>query len=221
MGDLGFIPGLGIPPGEGKGYPTQYSGLENSKDCIVHGFTKSQTQLSDFHFHTCDKWREGKYNLIYRSQVKLARGNDIWAAIWRMSRTLAGDKLGEGWPEDNIRGPSGQPLCAGGRARSGGTCLHVDGESCSVMSNSLRPHGLYSPWNSPGQNTGVGSLSLLQGIFPTQELNQGLLLCRWILYQLSYERSLHVVEDVKQSTHNRVEDLWLALLPSPQFYLLD
>ena len=42
----------------------------------------------------------------------------------------------------------------------------------------------YSPWNSPGQNTGVGSLSLLQGIFPTQGSNQGLLHCRWILYQL-------------------------------------
>ena len=40
--------------------------------------------------------------------------------------------------------------------------------SHSVVSNSLQPHGLYSPWNSPGQNTGVGSLSLLQGIFPTQ-----------------------------------------------------
>ena len=37
------------------------------------------------------------------------------------------------------------------------------------MSDSLRPHGLYSPWNSPDQNTGVGSLSLLQGIFPTQD----------------------------------------------------
>ena len=53
----------------------------------------------------------------------------------------------------------------------------------------LRPHGLCSPWNSPGQNTGVGSLSLLQGIFP-QESNQGLLHCRKILYQLSYEGSL-------------------------------
>ena len=41
-------------------------------------------------------------------------------------------------------------------------------ESHSVMFDSLRPHGLYSPWNSPGQDTGVGSLSLLQGIFPTQ-----------------------------------------------------
>ena len=42
-----------------------------------------------------------------------------------------------------------------------------ESEGHSVMSGSLRPHGLYSPWNSPGQNTGVGSLSLLQGIFPT------------------------------------------------------
>ena len=48
--------------------------------------------------------------------------------------------------------------------------------SHSVMSESLQPHGLYSPWHSPGQNTGVGSLSLLQGIFPTQGLNPGLLL---------------------------------------------
>ena len=48
-------------------------------------------------------------------------------------------------------------------------------ESPSVMSDSLRPHGLYSPWNSLGQNTGVGSLSLLQGIFPTQASNPGLL----------------------------------------------
>ena len=42
-----------------------------------------------------------------------------------------------------------------------------ESESCSVMSDSLQPHGLYSLWNSPGQNTGMGSLSLLQGIFPT------------------------------------------------------
>ena len=44
--------------------------------------------------------------------------------------------------------------------------VKVKNENLSVMSNSLRPHGLYSPWNSPGQNTGVGSHSLLQGIFP-------------------------------------------------------
>ena len=49
MGDLGSIPGLGRSPGEGKGYP-QYSGLENSTDCTVHGVAKSQTWLCDFHF---------------------------------------------------------------------------------------------------------------------------------------------------------------------------
>ena len=57
------------------------------------------------------------------------------------------------------------------------------------MSDSLRPHGLYSPWNSSGQNTRVGSCSLLQGIFPTQESNPGLPHCRWILYQLSHKGS--------------------------------
>ena len=50
-GDLDLIPGLGRSPGEENGYPLQYSSLENSKDCIVHGVTKSQTQLSDFHCH--------------------------------------------------------------------------------------------------------------------------------------------------------------------------
>ena len=49
--------------------------------------------------------------------------------------------------------------------------------------------GLYSPWNSPGQNTGVGSFSLLQGIFPTQGSNLGLPHCRWILYRLSHKGS--------------------------------
>ena len=67
-------------------------------------------------------------------------------------------------------------------------------ESHSVMSDSLRPHGLHSPWNSPGQNTGVGSLSLLQGIFPTQGLNPGLPHCRQILYQLSYKGSPRILE---------------------------
>ena len=50
VGDLGLIPGLGRSPGEGKGCPIQYSGLENSMDCIVHRVAKSQTRLSDFNF---------------------------------------------------------------------------------------------------------------------------------------------------------------------------
>ena len=51
VGDLSLILGLGRSPGEGKGYPLQDSGLENTMDVIVHGVTKSQTQLSEFHFH--------------------------------------------------------------------------------------------------------------------------------------------------------------------------
>ena len=47
--DLGLIPGLGRSPGEGKGYALQYSGLENSMDCIVYGVAKSRTRLSDFY----------------------------------------------------------------------------------------------------------------------------------------------------------------------------
>ena len=58
--------------------------------------------------------------------------------------------------------------------------------SLSVVSASLQPHGLYSPWNSPGQNIGVGSLSRLQGVFLIQESNRGLLHCRQILYQLRF-----------------------------------
>ena len=50
-GDLGLIPGLERSPGEGKGSPLQYSGLENSMDCIVHRVAKRRTQLSDFHTH--------------------------------------------------------------------------------------------------------------------------------------------------------------------------
>ena len=67
--------------------------------------------------------------------------------------------------------------------------VKTESESCSVTSSSLWSHGLYSPWNSLDQKTRVGSLSLLQGIFPTQELNWGLLHCRWILCQLRYEGS--------------------------------
>ena len=50
-GDVGLTPGLGRSPGEGKSYPLQYSGLENSMDYTVHGVKKSWTRLSDFHFH--------------------------------------------------------------------------------------------------------------------------------------------------------------------------
>ena len=56
---------------------------------------------------------------------------------------------------------------------------------------------IYSPWHSPGQNTGVGSRSFLQGIFPTQGSNPGLLHCRQVLYQLSYQGSPTLSPDIK------------------------
>ena len=62
-----------------------------------------------------------------------------------------------------------------------------------VKSHSCDPHGLYRPRNSPGQNTGVGNCSLLQGIFPTQGSNPGLPHCRWILYQLSHKGSPRIL----------------------------
>ena len=71
--------------------------------------------------------------------------------------------------------------------------MQSEGESCSVMSDSLWLHGLCSPWNSLGQNTGVISLSFLQAIFPTQGSNPGLPYWRWILYQLSHNVSPRIL----------------------------
>ena len=70
----------------------------------------------------------------------------------------------------------------------------ISSVDCSVMSDSLQPLGLYPtrllcPWNFPGKNTGVGCHFLLQGIFPTQGLNPGLLHCRQMLYHLSHQGS--------------------------------
>ena len=73
------------------------------------------------------------------------------------------------------------------------SCTHSKvkvAQSCPT----LRHHGFYSPWDSPGQNIGVGSLSLLHGIFPTQGLNPGLPHCRRILYQLSHQGSPRILE---------------------------
>ena len=71
-----------------------------------------------------------------------------------------------------------------------------------VMSSSLWPHGLWGPWNFLGQNTGVGSYSLLQGILPTQGLNPGLPHCRQILYQLSHKESPRRLEWVANPFSN-------------------
>ena len=71
VGDLGLIPGLGRSPGEGKGYPLQYSGLENPMDCRVHGVAKCWTRLSGVHYHyrysKCDK---SPFSLLLRLSLK-------------------------------------------------------------------------------------------------------------------------------------------------------
>ena len=84
----------------------------------------------------------------------------------------------------------------------------------------LRPHGLYSPWNSPGQTTGVGSLSLLQRIFPTQGSNPGLPHCMRILYQLSHRGRCQcgqvvVTENVHRAAALLRADLQFHLSPEP------
>ena len=78
-----------------------------------------------------------------------------------------------------------------------------ESENCSVVSDSLWPHGLDSPWNSPGQNTGVDSCFLLQGLFPTHGSNPGFSHCRWILYQLSHKRSPRIQEWVAHPFSSR------------------
>ena len=77
-------------------------------------------------------------------------------------------------------------------------------KSHSVVSDSLLPHGLYSPWNFPGQKSGVGSLSLLQGVFPTQGSNPGLPHCRQILYQLSHKGSPRILGWIVTYSFSRV-----------------
>ena len=76
------------------------------------------------------------------------------------------------------------------------------------MPNSLWLHGLYSPWDSLGQNTGVGSLSLLQGISTTQGLNPGLLHCRQILYQLSHKGSSAKVKVILEDNGPLIQHDW-------------
>ena len=103
----------------------------------------------------------------------------------------------------------------------------------SVVFDSFRPNGLHSPWNSLGQNTEVGSLSLLQGIFTTQGANSGLLHCRRILYQLSHKGSPRILEWVAYpfSRGSLVEtasvvtlasfQTVLVFLMAPDFYSLE
>ena len=83
-GDLGLIPGLGRSPGEGNGYPLQYSGLENSMDCRVHGVANSQTRLSDFHKKFTKGMNRDKFPMWETSR-------------WRIWDWTEGQAIGRGW----------------------------------------------------------------------------------------------------------------------------
>ncbi|CAI9173090.1 unnamed protein product [Rangifer tarandus platyrhynchus] len=87
-GDLGSIPGLGRSPGEGKGYPLQYSVLENSMERIVHGVAKSRTRISDFHF------------LSERSRVRVRGASNLESTIapdeWMLTPIWCSAAVGSG-----------------------------------------------------------------------------------------------------------------------------
>ena len=79
-GDLGLIPVLGSSPGEGKSYPLQYSGLENSIDCKVHGVEKSWTQLRDFNYFYSVRRKKWK-NFIFIAFLPLGEGTNIQKCV--------------------------------------------------------------------------------------------------------------------------------------------
>ena len=90
VGDLGSIPGLGRSPREGKGYPLQYSGLENSMNCIFHGITKNRTRPSAFHFTLTLS------NLLSSRSLKTAGGISV-GVIVRAKAEILSLPLFEGW----------------------------------------------------------------------------------------------------------------------------
>ena len=80
LGDLGSIPGLGRSPGEGKGYPLQYSGLENPMECIVHGVTKSEFHFTSLLFSVIKYLHLAVQPLppsIHRTLLFLQNGNSV------------------------------------------------------------------------------------------------------------------------------------------------
>ena len=144
-------------------------------------------------------WNWGDRRFHGEGSLGLLRIRNPWVCLKDGFRVVGGDRerLSE------VRTRTSHVSCWGGCSLHTGESrwrfsfrvmwsdLSCESESHLVVSNSLwphgRPHGLYSPWNSSGQNTGVGSLSLLQELFPTRGSNPGLLHYRRILYQLSHK----------------------------------
>ena len=151
-------------PGEGNGNPFQYSCLENSMGrgarwATVHRVANSQTRPSNY-THTQLTGR-GQHTNIIRNLEEIDSNPQGW--LWGV-----------------------QDFNEGSNCRCGRKASVSEWKSLSSVWLFETPWTI-QPWNSPGQNIGVGSLSLLQGIFPTQGLNPGLPHCRRILCQLSFQ----------------------------------
>ena len=193
-GDLGSIPGLGGSPGEGKGYPLQYSRLENSMNCVVRGVIKSQIRLCAFHFHmcvcvyiyththiyicmyiyiymyVCMYICMYEYIYIYLLFHRSVISDSLWP-LWTgalqacLSFTIS-QSLFKLMSIDSVQ-PSNHPvLCHPLLLLPTAFSL-----SCSVVSNSLWPHGsqltrLLGSQDFSRQEYRSGLLPLLQGIFP-------------------------------------------------------
>ena len=93
MEDLGLISGLVRSPGEGNGYPLQYSGLENSMDYIVHGVTKSWTRLSDFHFTSLHFTFCYKSGIICISEVVVISPGSLDSSLLFIQPAISHDVL--------------------------------------------------------------------------------------------------------------------------------
>ena len=177
---------------------TPGGGLRSHMPCIMAKIKKKK-QLNYLEKHH-GLGSNDRSQQVWTSSASPPGDHHSWPTLWSLagfpgslagkeSACNAGDsgsipELGR-CPGDRI----GYPLQYSWASLVAGGLDGKESESRSVISNSLRLHGLYSPWNSPGQNSGVGSCSLLQGIFPTQGSNPGLLHCRQILYQLNHQGS--------------------------------
>ena len=139
--------------------------------------------------------------MAQREQIPYLRSHSLFQVVqdWdssHLSRVCMGQNSAGLIPQWGRRGL--EDVCMHCPVLLDGVLEEVESESERrlVMSDSLPPRGLYSPWNSLGQNTGVGSLSLLQVMFPTQGLNPGLPHCRRIVYRLSHQWSPRILEGV-------------------------
>ena len=91
VGDLGLMSGLGRSPIEGKGYPLQYSGLENSMECIVHGVRKSRTWLKDFHFSFI--WRQiPRENAMWQLRIQVITDEGMAKISSKPPKAMKGKK---------------------------------------------------------------------------------------------------------------------------------